>query len=158
MESNHIIYRGWCDICIKARVVDTPHRVNQQDEQARKDADKDSPRIYPDYLYMSPDEKSTPHVAFKLSRSGRLAATALPAKGATEFGVKLFALQTQSIGARSFINHSDGENAVKVLKEAAARMVPGIEAKPQECPVGGHQANGFNRSGSKRTETSNRSN
>ena len=83
-----------------------------------------------------------PHLAFKFSRPGRLAATALPAKGATEFGVKWFARQIQSTGVRSFINHSDGENALKVLKEAAARMVPGVEAKPREVPVGDHQANG----------------
>ena len=37
-----------------------------------------------------------PHLAFKFNRSGRLAATALPAKGATEFGVKWFARQIQS--------------------------------------------------------------
>ena len=84
-----------------------------------------------------------PHLAFKFSRPWRLAATALPAKGATEFGVKWFARQIQSTGVRSFINHSDGENALKFLKEVAARMVPGVEAKPREVPVGDHQANGF---------------
>ena len=91
---------------------------------------------------MSHDEKSMPMLAFKFSRSGRLAATALPSKGATEFGVKWFARQIQSTGVRSFINHSDGEPAMKALKEAAARMVPGVESKSREVPVGDHQANG----------------
>ena len=71
-----------------------------------------------------------------------MAAIVLPAKGATEFAVKWFARQILSAGVRSFINQSDGENALKVLKEAAARMVPGVEAKPREVPVGDHQANG----------------
>ena len=50
--------------------------------------------------------------------------------------------QIQATGVRSFISHSDGENVLKVSKGAAARMVPGVEAKPRECPVGDHQANG----------------
>ena len=36
IESNHATYRGWCDICIKARATGTPHRTIKQDEQARK--------------------------------------------------------------------------------------------------------------------------
>ena len=85
---------------------------------------------------MSDKERPMPRLVFKCSRSGRLAATALPAKGATEFGVKWFARQIQSTGVRSVINHSDGEDALKGLKEAAARLVPGVEAKPREVPVG----------------------
>ena len=57
-----------------------------------------------------------PHLAFKFSRPGRLAATALPAKGATEFGFKWFVRQIQSTGVGAFINHSDGEHALTVLK------------------------------------------
>ena len=48
-----------------------------------------------------------PHLA--LSRCWRLAATALLAKGATELDVKQFARPIESIGVRSCINHSDGE-------------------------------------------------
>ena len=88
IDSNHATYRGWCDICIKARATGTPHRTIKQDEQARKDAEKDGPRIDSEYFYMSNNEKSMPHLALKFSRSGRLSAIALPAKGATEFGVK----------------------------------------------------------------------
>ena len=119
IESNHATYRGWCDVCIKARATGTPRRLTKQDEHARKYAERDGPIIYSAYFYMSTNENSMPHLAFKLSRSGRMAATALPAKGAIELGVKLFARQNQSTGVRSFINHSDGENAINDLKEAA---------------------------------------
>ena len=43
IESNHATYRGWCEVCIKARAIGAPHRVIKQDEQARKDAERDGP-------------------------------------------------------------------------------------------------------------------
>lgn len=66
----------------------------------------------------------------------------MPSKGATEFGVKWLARQIQSTGVRSFINHSDAESSLQVLKDAAAQMVPDVESKPREYPVGDRQANG----------------
>ena len=41
-----------------------------------------------------------------------------------------------------FINKSDGEPAMKALKEAAAKAIEGVESMSQESPVGDHQANG----------------
>ena len=41
-----------------------------------------------------------------------------------------------------FINKSDGEPAMKALKEAAAKAIEGIESISQESPVVDHQANG----------------
>ena len=87
-------------------------------------------------------KKSMINLAVNFNRSGRLSATALPAKGVTEFGVKWLARFIQSTGVKRFIHHSDNENAMQALKEAAARMVPEVEAVPRECPVGDHQANG----------------
>jgi len=80
--------------------------------------------------------KSMPHLAIEFSMSGLLVATALPSKGATEFGVKQFARQIQSPSVRQCINHSDGENGLKVSKEAAARTVSGVKAKPRDASVG----------------------
>lgn len=71
-----------------------------------------------------------------------MAETALPAKGAIEFVLRWFARQIQSTSVRSFINHPDGENALTAREDAAARMVPGVEAKPREVHIGDHQANG----------------
>ena len=55
------------------------------------------------------------------SRSGRMAAAALEHKGLTHYGVKFFAGFIQQTGVRMFINKSDGEPAMKALKEAAAK-------------------------------------
>ena len=71
-----------------------------------------------------------------------MAAIARQAKGATDFGVKWFPRQIQANGSGSSINGSDGGNASIVEKQAAARMLPGVEAKPRKVPVCDHPANG----------------
>ena len=88
IESNHATYRGWCDVCINARATGTPHAIIKADAGAKKEAERLGPRIYTDYFYMSIDESSMPHLAFKFSRSGRLAATASLSNDVTEFSVK----------------------------------------------------------------------
>ena len=74
-------------------------------------------------------------LALKFSRSGRMTATALEQKGLTEFGVKFFACFTEQYGVRMFINKSDGESAMKALKDAAAKALEGVESISQEPPV-----------------------
>ena len=81
-------------------------------------------------------------LVMKFSRSGRIAATPLPAKGQTDFGVKVFRNFIQSTGVRKFINMSDNENALVSLKEAAARACEGVESVSRSVPVGDLQANG----------------
>ena len=100
------------------------------------------PRIYSDFFHMCEEGVSTPMLALKFSRSGRMAATALEQKGLTQCGVKFFAGCIQQTGVRMFINKSDGAPAMKALREAAAKAIEGIESISQESPVGDHQANG----------------
>ena len=91
---------------------------------------------------MSEGGVSTPMLALKFSRSGRMAATALEQKGLTQYGVKFFARFIQQTGVRRFLNTSDGEKAIRALQEAAARACEGVESISRESPVGDHQANG----------------
>ena len=91
---------------------------------------------------MSTEEESMPMLALKNSRTGRIAATALEKKGLTEFGARFFAMFIQSSGLPRYMNWSDGENAMKALKEAAAKACPAQESVPREVPQGDHQANG----------------
>ena len=130
-DQNHAVYRDWCEVCVASRGTGTPHRRRRgtiPDEQ-------EGPRIMSDYFYMNDDEQSMPMLALKFSRSKRIAATALPYKGLTEYGVKAFARFIQSTGVREFTNHSDGEPALKALKDAAARSVLDVEHVPREVPV-----------------------
>ena len=80
-------------------------------------------------------------LALKFSRSGRMAATALEQKGLKQYGVQFFAGVIQQTGARMFVNKSDGEPAMKALKDAAAKAKERVESTGQESPVGDHQAN-----------------
>ena len=65
-------------------------------------------------------------LALKFSRSGRISATALEQKGLSQYGVKFFADFIQQTGVRRFINKSDGELAMKALKDAAAKALEGV--------------------------------
>lgn len=141
---NHAVYRPWCEICVKSRGLGTQHRRATQKE-AQESAE--GPRIFSDYFFMSTEEDSVPMLALKFSRSKRVAATALPSKGVTELGCKFFSNFIKMTGVRRFINFSDGENAIKSLKEEAAKRVPEVEAISRESPKGDHQKNGDIESG-----------
>ena len=136
---NHAVYRNWCPVCIQSRGLGTQHRKSRK---TLTEQTQDGPKICSEFFFMSTDEKSAPMLALKNSRSKRLAATALPSKGVTEFGVKFFAEFIADSGLRKFINFSDGEHSMVALKNAAMRACAGVEAQPKECPVGDHQANG----------------
>ena len=141
---NHAVYRSWCEVCIKSRGLGTQHRRAKKQEAAES---ADGPRIFSDSFFMSTQEDSVPMLALKFSRSKRLAATALPRKGVSDLGCKFFANFIKMTGVKRFVNFSDGEPAIKSLKEAAARRVDGVEAIPRESPQGDHQKSGDIESG-----------
>ena len=137
---NHAVFRPWCAVCVKGRGVGSQHKRKRKQVA---EASRDGATIYSDYFFMSSEDAgSEPMLVMKYSRSGRLAATALPAKGVTDFGVKTFKHFIQSTGVRSFVNMSDNENSIVALKEAAARACEGVEAIARSIPVGDHKANG----------------
>ena len=143
-EQNHAVFRDWCPVCLKSRGQGTQHRKKKRDQQRKEE---EGPRICSDYFFMSTQEGSAPMLAVKFSRSKRVGATALPAKGVTEFGVKWLARWIQQRGVQRFINFGDNEPALVALREAAAQALPGVESIPGGCPVGDHQANGEIESG-----------
>ena len=63
-------------------------------------------------------------------------------KSLTKYGVKFFAGFIRQTGVPMFINKSDGEPAMKALKDAAAEAVEWVDSIQQESPMGDHQANG----------------
>ncbi|CAE7246360.1 HCN2, partial [Symbiodinium microadriaticum] len=136
---NHAVYRPWCEVCVKSRGVGTQHRRALKKEAAES---SEGPRIFSDYFFMSNDEDSVPMLALKFSRSKRIAAAALPRKGISELGCKFMSNFINMTGVMRFVNFSDGEPAMKALKEESARKVVEVEAIPRECPVGDHQKNG----------------
>ena len=136
---NHAVYRPWCEVCVNSRGLGTQHRRALKREAVES---AEGPRIFSDFFFMSTEEDSVPTLALKFSRSKRIAATALPRKGISELGCKFFCNFIKMTGVKRFVNFSDGEPAMRALKEESARRVDGVEAIPRECPVGDHQKNG----------------
>ena len=141
---NHAVYRPWCEVCVKSRGLGTQHRRALKKEAVES---SEGPRIFSDFFFMSTDEDSVPMLALKFSRSKRIAATALPRKGISELGCKFMSNFIKMTGVKRFVNFSDGEPAMKALKEESARKVADVEAISRECPVGDHQKNGEIESG-----------
>ena len=79
-QTNHSVFAPWCEVCVKAKGTGA-----QQRRQTNKELAQYGPRIYSDVFYMSEEGVSTPMLALKFSRSGRIAATALEQKGLTQY-------------------------------------------------------------------------
>ena len=76
-------------MCVKAKGTGAQHRRQTVKELAKQE--QDGPRIYSDFFCMSEAGIATPTLAFKFSRSSRVAAKALEQKGLAQYGVKFFA-------------------------------------------------------------------
>ena len=78
-QINHAVFAPWCEVCVKAKGTGAKHRRQTNKELAKQE--QYGPRIYSDFFYMCEEGVSTPMLALKFSRSGRMAATALEQKG-----------------------------------------------------------------------------
>ena len=65
------------------RVLADQHTERTSATMATQEQEQYGPRIYSDFFYMSEGGVSTPMLALKFGRSGRMAATALEQKGLT---------------------------------------------------------------------------
>ena len=92
-QMNHAVFTPWCEVCVKAKGTGAQH--GRQKLKALAKQEQDGPRIYSDFFYMG---VSTPMLALKFSRSGRIPATALERQGLTQHGVKFFAGFIQQTG------------------------------------------------------------
>ena len=108
-QMNHAVFAPWCEVFVKAKGTGAQHGRQTNKELAKQE--QHGPRIYSDFFYMCEEGVSTPMLALKFSRSGRMAATALEQKGLTQYGVEFFAGFIQQTEVRTFINKSDGEPA-----------------------------------------------
>ena len=135
-QMNHAVFAPWCEVCVKAK--GTGHSIG--DRRTRNWQSKNSTDPEPTQISSTclKEEFRRRCLRLKFSRSSRMAATALEQKGLTQHEVKFFAGFIQQTGVRMFINKSDGEPAMKTLKNAAAKALEGVESISQESPVGDH--------------------
>ncbi|CAE8666137.1 unnamed protein product, partial [Polarella glacialis] len=111
---NLAVYRNWCEICVASRGLGQQHR--RRAERSR-DEEREGPRIFSDYFFMSTEEESTPILGVKFLEIQE-PGTALP------LGVKFFARFIAETGVKRFLNCSGKEPAILALREVLANDVP----------------------------------
>ena len=136
---HHSEFRQWCPHCVKGKAVSFGHRRRQKDQEGL-------PMISVDYMFMADkqlreEEKGMPMLVLKDRCSKALWARVVPAKGVNAYAVKELAKQITLLGYKKILFRSDGEPAIKSLKEAVKNEL-GIEVVMEESPVGDHAANG----------------
>ena len=99
-----------------------------------------------DYMFMGDqqgkeEEKGMPMLVLKDRRTKVLWARVVPAKGVNAHAVKQLAKQIALLGHKRILFKSDGEPAIKALKEAVKNELC-IDVIPEESSVGNHAANG----------------
>ncbi len=93
------------------RDVERGGAVSKSQLESRRDKERKRPRIFA-FFFASDDETSQFRFILKFSWSGRIAATALPLKGAFPFAAKCVKMFVEECGARRFQFHSDNELAL----------------------------------------------
>ena len=81
-EALHFPYRDWCPHCVRGRGVSSHHKMRKEGPEEKGQR---VPVIGMDYGFLSKDdEKTTPILIVRDSRTGCTHATWVPSKGATE--------------------------------------------------------------------------
>ena len=137
---HHSEFRQWCPHCVKGKA------VSYGSKSRRKDEEGGLPMISIDYMFMADgqtkdEEKGMPLLVMKDKRSKTIWARVVPAKGVNAYAVKQVAKRITLLGYKRILFKSDGEPAIKALKEAVKNEM-GIEIVMEESPVGDHAANG----------------
>jgi len=131
----HVQYRSWCAVCVASRGVGQRHTAVEDQPSAK-------PMILSDYAFMNGGETkeakaaqeaagSMPILVVKDKRTKTLAASFVPEKGCETFAVKWFGAFLLRMGHAEVVNKSDGEPAIKALKQKAAEEV-GVVSIPEE--------------------------
>ena len=136
---HHSDFRQWCPHCVKGKAVSYGSR-------RRQNLDDGLPTICIDYMFMGDqqgreEEKGMPMLVMKDKRTKVLWARVVPAKGVNAHAVKQLAKQITLLGHKRILFKSDGEPAIKALKEAVKNELS-VDVAPEESPVGDHAGNG----------------
>ena len=137
---HHADFRQWCPHCVKGKAVSFGSRKRTDGEEEAV------PMISVDYMFMADrqvkeEERGMPILVLKDRRSKLTWARVVPAKGVNAYAIKQTAKMITLLGYTKIIFKSDGEPAIKALKEAIKNELA-IEVIMEESPVGDHAANG----------------
>ena len=137
----HLPYRSWCTHCVKGKAKGHPHRRTK--EEGKID---EVPVVSMDYMFMGDqqsreEETGMPILVMKDRKSKTIRARVVPAKGRQEYAIKRCSLDLKGLGHRKIILKSDGEPAIKALKDAV-KGEGGIDIVPEESPGYDSKGNG----------------
>ena len=138
----HVPFADWCDICVRSRARDDPHKKQHgKEEQAEPEVSMDYFNLGLNYNMQFPALAVIDHC------TGALMATGIRCKGADKFTVKAVCEFLGFLGYPRMSLKSDGESSILTLVEAViSRMHTEENVKrisPTTSPVGSHQSNGM---------------
>ena len=118
-ESTHMPYRSWCSHCVAGRGVASPH--------TKQTGERKLDEIAMDYCFPRGTKDGAPKVlALRSRKDGTTLSLVVPKKGLPEEWVAArVAKAIEDIGLKDFkiITKSDGEPAMKTLREAVSRIM-----------------------------------
>ena len=146
----HAPFRSWCRYCVRGRATNTPHmKLNKLDPEFAV------PRISMDYFFMSKQDEAAqvnPLLVMVDEGTGEKYARAVGRKGLgdrneMDWLIKDMSAEMKSWGhagglSGSIILKSDGENAIKAVKDALGRFHGG-RVVPEQPAKGESPSNGI---------------
>ena len=134
--TGHAVYRDWCAHYLGARGIGQRHVVN-----SRENSDEIALTAC-DYGYIGGEDECLPILVTRDHKYQTVHTTFVDAKGPTDYAVRHLANIYKLVRAQTILGWTDGEHAVKRLKERAAKDAE-IEMTQREPTPGDRQANGF---------------
>ena len=145
--TNHLPYRNWCPVCVKAKGVEAPHRrgANAADEEDKGGV----PVVGIDYNALDEEMQQVDESAAKLKTmvmkdetTGNVYQHKIEVKGAgDEWLSKKMCRDLEELGRRDMILKSDGEPAIVAIQSKVQSMRPG-RTIPRNPPAYNPESNG----------------
>ena len=148
-EALHLPYREWCRHCVRGRGRNRPHRKQTGGEEENK-----VPRVTIDYFFMSKEEElasNNPLMVMIDEHTDNKYMRAVGQKGIGENGEMNWLIKDMHEelkswgypggGVNELILKSDGENAIRAVREKLA-IYHGGKITPEQPPSGESQSNG----------------
>ena len=149
-NKTHCPYRSWCDVCVKARGMNAPHK-----RKTEREKETEIPRISMDYFYMSKKDeeaKENPVLVIVNEMTNERYARATGKKGVGTEGLQDWLVRDVSeemkawghaggVGGRVILK-TDGEGAMVAFRDAVARYHGGMVVT-EEPAKGQSQSNGM---------------
>ena len=135
--TGHAVYRSWCRHCVASK--GRPHAHSSREEGELLE-------IGIDYGFFGRDKEDVlPMLCVKCrnSSTGRMGATVVDRKGASDYASSFLTAFIKILGFKRILVRSDNERSLLSLIERVTCNLTGVELVLMTSPEGDHQANGL---------------